>query len=184
VDRDPIVDLAWAALRGRPAVHPGGCLIRGARLVYGCWMAASRPIGYWIKQVDRLLEDAFEQALESEDCTRRHWQVLNTLDAGALAEREIERTVLPFLTADPAGVRNVLADLRRRGWVEPLDGSRFRLTAAGRSAHQRLQAAVATHRQRISEGVREQDYRTAVEVLERMAGNLEAYLRSAQSGSP
>ena len=145
-------------------------------------MAASRPIGYWIKQVDRLLEDSFEHALASEGCTRRHWQVLNTLETGALAEREIERAVLPFLTADPAGVRSILADLRQRGWAEPLDASRVQLTAAGRSTHRRLQAEVAAHRQRISEGVTEQDYRTTVEVLERMAGNLEGYLRSARPG--
>jgi hypothetical protein len=170
------MDAAWVSA-------PAGCLIPGVRLVYGGGMAASRPIGYWIKQVDRLLEDSFEHVLATEDCTRRHWQVLNTLGAGALAEREIERAVLPFLTANPAGVRSILADLRKRGWAEPLDGSRFRLTAAGRSAHQRLRTAVAAHRGRVSEGVSEQDYRTTLEVLERMAGNLERYLRSARSDS-
>jgi len=144
---------------------------------------ATRPIGYWLKQVDRLLEHAFAQALESEDCTRRHWQVLNVLETGPLDEREIERAVLPFLTADPAALRNVLGDFRERGWAEPVNGTRLRLTAAGRSVHRKLQSSVEEHRRRVSEGISPDDYSTTVEVLERMARNLEAYLRAAQSGT-
>jgi hypothetical protein len=46
-----------------------------------------RPIGYWLKHLDRLIEDTFERTLSMEGLTRRHWQVLNTL----------ERTIPPLL---------------------------------------------------------------------------------------
>jgi hypothetical protein len=38
-----------------------------------------RPIGYWLKHLDSMIEGTFERTLASEGLTRRHWQVLNTL---------------------------------------------------------------------------------------------------------
>jgi hypothetical protein len=43
--------------------------------------------------------------------------------------------------------------------------------------HARLHSTVAAHRRHIAEGVTEAEYRTTVAVLERMAANLEAFLR-------
>ena len=45
--------------------------------------AEDRPLGYWLKQVDRLLDDAFDRVLRDEGVTRRHWHVLNVLRRGA-----------------------------------------------------------------------------------------------------
>ena len=43
---------------------------------------ARRPIGYRVKELDRLLEEFFCRALGPEGCTRRHWQLLNVLEVG------------------------------------------------------------------------------------------------------
>jgi DNA-binding MarR family transcriptional regulator len=138
---------------------------------------SSRPIGYWLSEVDRLLEQSFAQALASEHCGRRHWQLLNVLEAGPASEAGLESAIAPFASTDAEGIRAALEDLVQRGWAESLAGARVQLTAAGREAHRRLQATVAEQRRRIAEGVSEGDYRTTVSVLERMAGNLEAFLR-------
>ena len=138
---------------------------------------ASRPIGYWVKELDRLLEESFARALASEDCNRRHWQLLNVLEAGPVTDAGLEAAVAPFAASDSSGVRSALEVLIQRGWVELRPDGRVQLTAAGREARRRLEKTVSEQRRYIAEGVSEADYRTTVSVLERMAGNLEAFLR-------
>ncbi len=138
---------------------------------------ATRPIGYWIKEVDRLLDETFAHALGSEHCTRRHWQLLNALEAGPCGETELVAAVAPIAAVDPSGVHAALEDLLQRGWTEPFPGAQVQLTPAGRGVHARLHSTVAAHRRHIAEGVTEAEYRTTAAVLERMAANLEAFLR-------
>jgi len=99
------------------------------------------------------------------------------LEAGPASESGLESAVAPFAATDAEGVRAALADLVHRGWAESLPGVGVQLTSTGREAHRRLQATVAAQRRHIAEGVGEADYRTTVSVLERMAGNLGAFLR-------
>jgi DNA-binding MarR family transcriptional regulator len=141
---------------------------------------APRPIGYWLKEVDRLLDAAFARVLAAERCTRRQWQLLNTLESGARSEAELEEAVAPFLDSDPGSVRGALDELVQRGWVEAEREAWFQLTTSGRKVHGRLQRTVSEHRRRTSEGIGEAEYRTTVAVLERMAGNLEAFLREPE----
>ena len=42
----------------------------------------SRPIGYWLKHLDGLLEQTFDHVLARNGVRRRHWQVLDTLRGG------------------------------------------------------------------------------------------------------
>ena len=41
-----------------------------------------RPIGYWLKHLDRLIEATFDRTLADVGLGRRHWQTLNTLAGG------------------------------------------------------------------------------------------------------
>ncbi len=143
---------------------------------------ATRPIGYWVKELDRLLEESFRRALGSEGCTRRHWQLLNVLEAGPVTDAGLEAAVAPFAASDAEEVRAALEELVQRGWAERLAGARVQLTSSGREAHRRLEATVAEQRRHIAEGVSEGDYRTTMSVLERMAGNLEAFLGRTRRG--
>jgi hypothetical protein len=63
-----------------------------------------RPIGYWLKHVDRLIEGAFDRTLADERLTRRHWQVLNTLQASPASRAEIGKALEPFLVDDSSAV--------------------------------------------------------------------------------
>jgi hypothetical protein len=38
--------------------------------------ARERPIGWWLKHLDGLIEAAFDRALATERLSRRHWQTV------------------------------------------------------------------------------------------------------------
>ncbi|MBB5854041.1 MarR family transcriptional regulator [Amycolatopsis umgeniensis] len=111
-----------------------------------------KPIGFWFAHLHQALESSLDRVLADEGLTRRHWQVLNAPD----------ETLSPF-----GDRREVVANLRTRGWI---DGNG--LTPAGREAHLRLKTEVGEFRSRVTEGISEDDYRTTIGVLERMAANL------------
>jgi DNA-binding MarR family transcriptional regulator len=129
------------------------------------------PIGYWLKHLDRLIENDLDRTLASESLGRRHWQVLHSLhtDPGTIAD--LDRRLAAFLDEDEYSVTPVVEELRRRGWVEGLVS--LSLSAAGEAAHEALFARVDEARRRISRGISDEEYRTAVDVLERMSANLE-----------
>ena len=128
-----------------------------------------RPMGYWIKEIDRRIEAALGRLLADEMLTRRHWQVLTTL-AG---EEEVTRAALDAALAPFAPtVRPELDDLIGRGWVTGRAAGAVALTAPGRVAHDRVAERVRSFRAQVTEGLTEQDHRTLLALLERVAGNL------------
>jgi DNA-binding MarR family transcriptional regulator len=131
-----------------------------------------RPIGYWLKHVDRLIEETFERTLGDDGLTRRHWQVLNTLDAGPTTAGALAVALEPFVGDDTAGIDRVIDDLARRGWLHRPDG-RVQLSHEGRSAHTRIKERVAATRQRLRAGITDDEYLHVIAILERMAANLE-----------
>jgi len=104
---------------------------------------AQRPIGFWLKLVDGLIDAGFEALLAEQQFTRRHWQVLNLLSQGAATVAQIDAQLAPFLTAGDATTRPVVDDLQRRGLVEWVDGERASLTLQGTAAHADLGRKVA-----------------------------------------
>jgi DNA-binding MarR family transcriptional regulator len=119
-----------------------------------------KPIGYWLKQVDTLLEDAVAAGLAEQGVSRREWQVLNVL---ATADGGDPRAALaPF-----DGVEQALARLSERGWV-----AGERLTEAGGRAHAQVAEHIGQVRRRAVEGVSLLEYEATVDVLRRMAANL------------
>ncbi|SHN44009.1 MarR family winged helix-turn-helix transcriptional regulator [Cryptosporangium aurantiacum] len=134
-------------------------------------MTDERPIGYWVKSVDRLLEEVFERALTERRIARRHWQTMNVLAAGPRTVAEIAEQLTPFLGADTISAPEVLADLRELGWIAVPDG-RYALTEDGQSALESLRAEVLGLRRQATDGVSDEDYRTTVATLRRMSENL------------
>jgi DNA-binding MarR family transcriptional regulator len=127
-----------------------------------------RPLGYWIKEIDRRIEADFDRLLAAEELGRRHWQILETVARADVSPAGLDAALAPFAPT----VRPQLDQLIRRGWVtEPRAGT-VTLTAAGRAAHDRLNARVRSFRAQVTEGLSEQDYVTLVTLLERVAGNL------------
>ena len=71
-----------------------------------------RPIGWWLKTADARIEQAFEDAFESQSITRREWQVLESVARAPVRESELLRTLEAF-----AGAQDALDDLRRLGFL-------------------------------------------------------------------
>ncbi|WP_029429485.1 hypothetical protein [Blastococcus sp. URHD0036] len=132
---------------------------------------AERPIGWWVKHLDALLEDVVDGAVSGEGLTRRHWQVLHTLAAAPADEAALARALADFDGHLPA----IAADLFGRGWVDRATGS-LTLTAEGRTAHERLERAIGRVRRHVADGLSRQEYERTVLVLRRMAENVERAL--------
>lgn len=133
----------------------------------------SRPIGYWLKHLDRLIEAAFERALAGEGLSRRHWQVMNVLAAAPRGTEGLASALRPFWGEGAVPLDEVVAELERRGWVARDGGGALALTAAGRAAHAAVAERVDAARRVAAEGITGDEYVATVAVLRRMAGNLE-----------
>jgi DNA-binding MarR family transcriptional regulator len=134
--------------------------------------ADRRPIGYWLKHLDRLIEGTFERTLASEGLTRRHWQLLNTLHTRP-SSPEIREALAPFFADDPGAERQVIDELVARAWVEPGQADLLELTAEGSRAHAALLERVAATRQMLLRDINEDEYRVVIDILRRMVDNLE-----------
>ena len=122
----------------------------------------NKPIGWWLKEVDRLLEESFERVLDDDGLTRRQWQALNA----AAGHSPIAEALAPFLS-DAEELAAVTGPLIERGW---LTGET--LTADGERALRALSTKVQAQRRRVTAGVSDSEYLATVGVLRRMAANL------------
>jgi DNA-binding MarR family transcriptional regulator len=134
--------------------------------------ADRRPIGFWLKLVDRLIDQGFDAVLGEAGLTRRHWQVLNLLHAEPATVQQADTLLAPFLSAEEPTSRPVLDDLHARGWVAWTDDRHATLTEAGTAAHAELLRKVSHNRERLSAGITPQEHAATIDVLRRMAVNL------------
>ena len=81
-------------------------------------MAEERPIGWWVRRLDALLEEAVDAVVTGEGLTRRHWQVLHSLATGTEQEADVAAALEDFA----GDVDAVVSDLVARGWVVRLAG--------------------------------------------------------------
>jgi hypothetical protein len=134
-----------------------------------------RPIGYWLKHLDRLIERTFERSLADQGLSRRDWQTMNVLSAGPHDAEGLAAALRPFWGEGAVALDEVVGGLERRGWISPGADRRFALTALGLEAHRAVSERVQETRRRSLEGLTEGQYRAAVDTLRRMTENLEAF---------
>jgi DNA-binding MarR family transcriptional regulator len=132
-----------------------------------------RPFGYWIKQIDRGIEETLGRILSDEDLSRRSWQVFNTVAEGPITPADLDRALAPFLSAEEPTMRPYADELTRRGWVTSGGRGALGLTDEGQRAHRRVSERVRAMRARITDGLSPQEYATMVQLLRRVAANLE-----------
>lgn len=127
----------------------------------------NKPIGWWIKEADRLLELSFEQVLAADGVNRRQWQALNA----ARGEEPIAVALAPFLAGtddNQDALAAITGPLVARGWLDEDD----RLTRDGEAAFVNLSEKVRAERRRIRNGIVDSEYLQTVDVLRRMVANL------------
>lgn len=118
----------------------------------------TRPFGYWITAVDRLIRAEFATVFEDEGITRRDWRMLNRIDGTYAAPAASDRPL------HPRKLRNLL----ELGWVERTKEG-WTLTEPGARAKQRLGAAVDEIRARVAGAVSPEEYATMTASLEKIA---------------
>ncbi|MFQ6398246.1 MarR family winged helix-turn-helix transcriptional regulator [Nocardia sp. KC 131] len=135
-------------------------------------MAERRPIGYWLKELDRLVTARFEEDLAAGDLSRRQWQMLNSLAEGPRPAGEVRDGLAPFWTE--AGEWDAqLARLVERGLVVE-DSGKLSLTDVGRATHDDAFARIGRRRRAMVEGITDEQYLETVRILEKMAANMAA----------
>ncbi|HZL75940.1 MAG TPA: MarR family winged helix-turn-helix transcriptional regulator [Propionibacteriaceae bacterium] len=132
---------------------------------------SERPIGYWLKELDRLIDQQFERQLEEAGLSRRQWQLLNLLEDGPRSIPELESELEPFLQDDPDDLSEAISGLVIRGWADSQDNV-VTLTETGRAQFGRVKTKVAELRQDLMIGISADEYRATIDVLARMAANL------------
>ena len=143
-------------------------------------MAEERPIGWWVRRLDALLEEVVDAVVGNEGLTRRHWQVLHSLATGTGREADVAATLADF----PGDVEAVVSDLVARGWVARLGNGRVALTADGGVAHDRVARAVERVRRHAADGLSRNEYERTILVLSRMVANVERALGRDEPGQP
>lgn len=119
-----------------------------------------RPLGFWLKLVDRRISEEMESLFADDGITRRDWRMLNLLAGTARDEHLAER-----LHAKP----HVLHRLAERGWVA---GFPPEITEAGREARDRLESQVSALRERVAGAVSPENFATTLRSLEAIAREL------------
>jgi hypothetical protein len=128
-----------------------------------------KPIGYWLKTLDRLIDENFDRALAAEGAQRRHWQILNIVKTSPATNARIAAALDPFWTEGAITLDEALADMTRRGWITG-QGPR-QLTQGGEAALDAIRERTNL-REKIMAGLTAEQYTQTVAVLEQMAANL------------
>jgi len=137
-------------------------------------MADRKPIGYWLKELDRLIETTLDRALAEEGVTRRDWQVLNALQPDPTPRADVIESLRPFWGVDAADPDAVLDGLIARGWALRDPSDRYTLSPEGDAARAALLEKVKALRAAIADGITPEQYNTTIDTLGRMAQNLQA----------
>ena len=131
-----------------------------------------RPIGFWLKLVDQLVDEQYGASFEEHGVTRRQWQMMNMLTSGPTSEKELSDKLRPFFPAvEPGTSKELIDELVESNWVAVQDGQ-YTLTELGSHSLENLRGAVERIREQVTAEVSEEEYEALVGVLQRMASNL------------
>ena len=132
-----------------------------------------RPIGYWLKKLDRAIDEQFERQLGQAGLSRRQWQLLNLLQNNPRSVPDLEAELEPFLLDAEGDLSDPLSGLVTRGWAESKDNI-VNLTETGEAHFEIVKAKVAELRQALMTGISPEEYQATIDVLSRMTANLES----------
>jgi DNA-binding MarR family transcriptional regulator len=134
-------------------------------------MNTERPIGYWLKKLDRLIDGQFERQLGHVGLSRRQWQLLNLLGDSPRSVPELQTELEPFSQDAPDELSDALSGLLTRGWADSQDNVVI-LSETGQAQFGLLKAKVTELRQSLMAGISPEEYQATIAVLAKMAANL------------
>ena len=128
-----------------------------------------RPIGYWLREADRLITERGFAPLAERGLTRTHWQVLNLICDETPTKESIADSMKPFGTAEDMVA--IVNDLCTRGWAERQD-AHLAATESGQKARSELGPLVNEIRVQTMDGISDDDYQSTMRTLQRIVHNL------------
>ncbi|WP_330229525.1 hypothetical protein OHA40_26250 [Nocardia sp. NBC_00508] len=144
-------------------------------------MAIQRGIGYWLVELDRLINQRFDEDLAAGGLGRRRWQALHSLVKGPQRADDVHDALDTFW-ADDAEWPAELAELIEFGLVAK-DGEVLSLTEAGRAMHDETWLRIGLRRWQMAQGISAEEFAETVRRLQQMAANLAA-TPSTEVGGP
>ncbi|MEV5838137.1 MarR family transcriptional regulator [Nocardia sp. NPDC052112] len=133
-------------------------------------MAEKRMIGYLLKELDRLINERFEEDLAAGELSRRHWQMVHFLAGGTRAAAEVRDGLAPFWEHHGEWEAE-LAELVDRGLIVDNAGT-LGLTEAGHTVHDQAFVRIGKRRRAMVEGITDERYAETIRTLERMVANM------------
>lgn len=133
------------------------------------------PIGYWLKHVDAVITEHVDKVLNDNGFTRLRWQVLNSIYEGGTVGRRSLADILGIF-ADSGELDEIFSGFIQAGWVAEHDSGNvgeLALTDAGKSQRETIFKLQTNVRKQGMQGITEQEYTTVIDVLQRIAQNLE-----------
>jgi DNA-binding MarR family transcriptional regulator len=130
------------------------------------------PIGYWLKQADKVLTEQINQAQAVHGVSRTEWQILNLLKENGRATKESIFEILRTFV-DASEFQEIINRLIERGWIDAEVGcGDYQLTDIGEAQHERIFTTQKEVRQRAMQGISQDEYATVIRVLQQMVENL------------
>ena len=125
-----------------------------------------RPVGWWLKEADARLEEAFDVRLRAYGVpSRRAWQVLASAARAPIARTDLVAELSNFDSVTT--VHELVDGLVAEGWLVS-DSGTLRLTAAGEDLHATLRVKIGEIRQWVADALPGEDYPTLVALLRQL----------------
>lgn len=130
------------------------------------------PVGYWIKQADRLLTGKIDEIQSEFGLTRTGWQLLNSINENSPAKRDmLIQLLLPF--SDKNNTTQVLAEFNRNQITTVSAQNEITLTEKGKQLFTACSEKQQQFRQKAMQNISEQEYQTTVATLQKIVTNIE-----------
>lgn len=127
-----------------------------------------KPIGYWLKEADKLITEKVNENLAKYNLTRFHWQVLNTIkNKDAITKAEILHLLQNFI--DENKLNQILDDFQKRIWIK--EDSDIQITEEGKNAFKEILESQQQTRMQLFEGLTMEEYETTIKVLKQVVKN-------------
>ena len=131
-----------------------------------------RPVDFWLRLLDRLINEHFGKALDEHGITRQQWEVVNLLSREPASQDELAEALARFhRDVQPTTLTEELSELEDSGWLMRRE-QEYELTELGQTSYRRLEPVLRATDEEIGRGISREDYAATLEVLERMAINL------------
>lgn len=131
------------------------------------------PIGYWLKHTDELITQRSNQVLSNHGFTRSRWQVLNIFFEadGPLSKARVFDIMQTFI--DARQLETILEGLLHERWLVSIEPDQYLPGASGKEMHATILEQQMLVRKRAIQNITEQEYKTAIDVLQQIVKNLE-----------